>query len=97
MRTYELIFIARPELEEEALTALVGRVRQIMEDNGGQVKKAEPMGRRRLAYPIKKRTHGQYVLIHAGLDRTAISELERSLKLSEDVLRYLLVRLEETE
>jgi len=97
LRTYELIFIAQPELEQEALSALADRLRQVMEDNGGQVKKVEQMGRRRLAYPIKKRTHGQYVLIHASLDRTAISELERSLKLSEEVLRHLLVRLEETE
>lgn len=96
MRTYELIFIVQPELEEEPLNALVDSVQQVMVDNGGEVQKVERLGRRKLAYAIKKRTEGHYVLIHAGLDGTAIGELQRSLRLSEDVLRHMLVRLEET-
>jgi len=97
LRTYELVFIAQPDLDEDALNSLVDRVQQVMTDNGGEVQKVERMGRRRLAYSIKKRTEGHYVLVQAGLDRTAIVELERSLRLSGDVLRHLLVRLDEEE
>ena len=95
MRTYELMFIVRPELEDEALDALVERVQQVMTDNGGQAEKVDRMGRRRLAYPIKKHRDGHYVLIQAGLERLAMTELERNLKLSDDVIRHLLVRLDE--
>jgi small subunit ribosomal protein S6 len=97
LRKYELMLIAKPELEEEGLNGLVTRVQQIMTDHGGQVEKVEQMGRRKLAYTIRKSREGQFVLVHANLDRPAIAELERSLKLTEDVLRYMLVRLDEIE
>ena len=96
LRTYELVFIAQPDLEEEALNALVNRIQEVMVENGGEVQEIEHMGRRKLAYPIGKRLEGHYVLVHASLDHAAIVELERSLKLSEDVIRHLLVRVEET-
>ena len=96
LRTYELVFIAQPDLEEEALNALVDRIQEVMVENGGEVQKIEHMGRRKLAYAIDKRTEGHYVLVQAGLDHAAIVELERSLKLSEDVIRHLLVRMEDT-
>ena len=96
MRTYELMLILQPEIEEENLDAFVDRVQQVMLDNGGQVLKLEPMGLRELAYPIRKRQQGHYVLIQASLERPAILEVERTLKLSEDVLRYLLVRTDES-
>lgn len=95
LRTYELVFIAQPELDEEALTALVASIKQIVTDNGGEIVKAESMGRRRLAYPIGRYNEGHYVLIHAGMERLALNELERRLKLSEDVIRHLVVRLDE--
>ena len=97
MRTYETVFIARPDLEEEGLDALVERQKQVLTDNGAEIIKVEPMGLRRLAYPIKTHVRGHYVLIHAGMELSAIQELERSLKLSEDVLRYLVVRIEPEE
>lgn len=95
LRTYELVFIAQPEMEEEDLTALVDSVRQIITDTGGQVVKVEHMGKRRLAYSIKKRQEGHYVLVHAEFERATMLELERRLGLSEDVLRHILVRLDE--
>jgi small subunit ribosomal protein S6 len=95
LRTYELLFIAQPELDEENLNALIARVQQVILDHAGQVIKVEQMGRRRLAHTIRKRKEGYYVLIHAGLESAAMTELERSLTLSEDVLRYMLIRLEE--
>ena len=95
MRTYELVFIAQPDLDEEGLTALLERATQVITEHGGEIIKAEPMGRRELAYPIGRYTGGHYVLIHAAMEQEAIQELERMLKLSEDVVRHLLIRLDE--
>jgi small subunit ribosomal protein S6 len=95
LRTYELVFIAQPDLDEEALNALTERLVQVITNNGGELVLTEVLGRRRLAYLIGKWREGQYVMIHAKMERPAISELERSLKLSDEVLRHLLVRLDE--
>ncbi len=95
MRTYELMFIVQADLEEEALAAVLERVQQVITTNGGEVVRAEQLGRRKLAYPINHRETGLYMLIHAQMERNAILELERHLRLSEDVLRHLLVRLDE--
>jgi small subunit ribosomal protein S6 len=95
LRNYELVLIAQHGLDEEALNGLTSRIQQVMLDHGGQVASVEQLGRRKLAYPIKKRREGYYVLIKAGLERAAIAELERNLKLSEDVLRYMLVLTDE--
>jgi len=89
------MMIADPDLDEEGLNAVIAQAQQVITDNGGEVIKVEQMGRRKLAYPIQRRREGHYVLIHAGMERVAISELERSLKLSESVFRHLLVRLDE--
>jgi small subunit ribosomal protein S6 len=95
VRAYELIFIGDPDLEQEALDAVVERIQGVITANGGEIIKVESMGRRRLAYPIKRRREGHYMLIHARLDNAAIAELERSLRLADDVLRHMLVRLDE--
>ena len=97
MRTYELVFIVQPDLDEEGLNAFVEQIQKVITENGGEVVKVEQMGKRRLAHPIRHLKDGYYVLIHAKLDRLAMAELERTLKLSEDVLRHLLVRLDEAE
>lgn len=96
MRNYELVLILQPGLDEEGLNSLVARFQQLVVDNKGQVAKVEQMGRRKLAYPIKKQREGYYVLFHVGLERAAISEVERGLRLSEDVLRHIMVALDET-
>ena len=95
MRAYELVFVTQPDLDEEGLGAIVERVKEAMTSNGGEVVKAEHMGKRRLAYTIDKHREGHYVLMQANLERPAIAAVERDLKLSEDVLRHLLVRLDE--
>ena len=95
MRTYELVFIVQPALDEEGLNALVEQVQQVITENEGEVVKVEQMGKRRLAYPIRHLKDGYYVLMHAKLERLSMTELERMLKLSEDVLRHLLIRLDE--
>ena len=95
LRAYELVFVTQPGLDEEGLTGLVERVKETMTTNGGEVLKAEHMGKRHLAYPIGRHHEGHYVLVEANLERPAITAVERDLRLSEDVLRHLLVRLDE--
>jgi len=95
LRTYEFMSIAQPGLDEEGLNALTERIQQVITSNGGEIVKVEQMGRRRLAYPIKKQREGYYILIHAKLSVTAIAELDRTCKLSDDILRYLLLQIEE--
>lgn len=95
MRSYELMFIVHPELEESAFNDLVERVNSWITDSGGQVEKTDQWGKRRLAYPIQKQTDGQYVLIKTQLEPTFCSELEHNLGLQEPIMRFLLTADEE--
>jgi small subunit ribosomal protein S6 len=95
MPRYEMVFIVQPDLEEDAQTALVDKISQTISDLDGQVAQVEPRGRRRLAYAIQRHAYGFYYLVHMDLPREAVRSLERSLKLIEDVIRHLIVRLDE--
>jgi small subunit ribosomal protein S6 len=95
LHTYEFMYILSPEVEEEDLEAVTTRVGQIIADGGGEVLRLEPWGRKRLAYPIKKFREGHYVLAHIQLDPGAVSQLRARLALTEEVIRYLLLRCEE--
>jgi len=95
LRTYELVLVVQPGMDEEGFDAFVSTLTGMVTDEGGQIVDVEHMGRRRLAYPIKKITEGHYVLLHLNLETPALVELERRLKLSEDVLRYLVIRMDE--
>ena len=95
MHEYEMMYILRPELDEAAVAAAISKVSAVVTSNGGEVTKAEPWGRRRLAYPIKQCRDGQYVLMQYKLDPKASTELERTLRISEEVIRYLVIRLDE--
>lgn len=95
MRDYELVMIVSPEVGDEGLSATVEWVQQFILERGGQVKQVEPWGRRRLAYPISRHQEGNYVVAQISLEPQALPALENSLKLSEDVIRHLVVKLEE--
>ena len=99
MRSYELMYILRPDLGgEEAINAQIEKVQGFIKDQGGSVVDSEhsaPWGRRKLAFEIADQQEGYYVLSHFELNPERIDELERSLKLSEAVLRYLLIRGDE--
>jgi len=97
LRTYELMCIVQPELDEEGMTALNARIAEVIAGGGGQVISAEVLGRRRLAFPIRKKTEGVYVLTYANMDTPCMAELERRLRLTEEVIRYLIVRPEEDD
>jgi small subunit ribosomal protein S6 len=92
MRQYELGLVLHPEVEQPDVTEAVDKVGQVIEAVGGEVTSIDVWGRRKLAYPIRKQTEGTYVFLHAQLEPGAILELERNLKLDEEVLRYLLLR-----
>ncbi len=95
LRTYELVLVVQPGLDEEGLDAFVNTFTGMVDEAGGQVVDMEHMGRRRLAYPIRKATEGHYVLLHLNLESPALREIERRIRLSEDVLRHLIVRMDE--
>ncbi len=94
MRDYELVFILHPRLDEEGVTSAIERVTNWVVSNGGEVVETEPWGRRRLAYPIQKQWEGYYVLQRLRMTPDVVPDLERNLRLSEDVMRYLIVRPE---
>jgi small subunit ribosomal protein S6 len=94
LREYELIVVIDPELEEEQFAAALEKIGQYVGNRGGEVVNVDRWGRRKLAYPIKSRTEGNYVVNHIQLDPSQTAELESSLRLSEEVLRHLLIRSE---
>lgn len=93
MREYELVYIVRPDMEEEGLEAVKSKVNEVISASGGQVKEVDVWGKRRLAYPIQRLWEGYYIVNRVQLEPKAIKEVERSLKLSEEVIRHLLVRI----
>ncbi len=99
MREYELYLVLDVDAEEESVEALVERMTQIIAggdgDTGSEVIKVEPRGKRRLAYPIKRKKEGQDIIITFHAPPQTLTEMERVLKLDEQVLRYLLVRTDE--
>ncbi|NLP36953.1 MAG: 30S ribosomal protein S6 [Firmicutes bacterium] len=96
MIKYETMFILKPDLEEDAYTALVERFQGLIEAEGGEVTNVERMGRRKLAYEVKKKfREGYYVLINYKSEPHVTAELERNFKITDDVIRYLIVREEE--
>ena len=95
MRDYELVMIVSPEVADEAVPATIERVQQFIAEQGGEVKEVNPWGRRRLAYPIERHREGSYVVAQLSLDPQRLTALEENLKLSEDVIRHLVVKLEE--
>jgi small subunit ribosomal protein S6 len=94
VRDYELVLIISPEVNDEALDGVIGKVRNTIGAGGGEVTDVNVWGRRRIAYAIKHFRHGIYVVLTAKMAPTATSELERTLFLSEDILRHLLIKLE---
>jgi small subunit ribosomal protein S6 len=92
MRSYELVFIVHPDLDDGDLQDAVASVAGQVERAGGQVTRTDPWGVRRLAYPIQDVREGLYVLLEAELDPQSVAPLERSLHLMDGVMRHLIVR-----
>lgn len=90
---YELVFIVNPEVAEETLQTAIGGVTQFITSKGGTVAAEERWGKRKLAYPIKRFREGSYVLTQFKLAPKWCQELETNLRISENILRHLLVKL----
>lgn len=95
MREYEIMYIIRPDLEEEARKELIERFNTYLTDNGATIDKVDEMGLRRLAYEIKKYRDGYYVVINFKGGQEAVNEFDRQAKYSDDIIRHLIVRLDE--
>jgi small subunit ribosomal protein S6 len=95
MRKYELIFIVRTDFPEEELGKLVTQMEGVVTGHGGKVEKVEKMGRRRLAYRVRRQREGFYVLFVIEGSGETVKEFERRLKVNDAVLKYLSVRVDE--
>jgi small subunit ribosomal protein S6 len=91
MRNYELMYIIRPDVEQETVQAVVEKFQGIIV-NGGEIVKHDIMGKRRLAYEINKHRDGTYVLVHFSAPSTIVTELERVLKITDEIIRHMIVR-----
>ena len=91
MRKYELMYIIRPDVEQEAVQAIVEKFQGVISSSSGEITKHDVMGKRRLAYEIEKFRDGIYVLVNFTAEPTIITELERQLKISDEVIRHLIV------
>jgi len=96
-RTYELMFIVRPDMTEEDLDKLIATLQSAVPASGGTVKSVDKMGKRRLAYTVRKFHDGIYVLMVVEGGGAVIQELERRLRVTEPVIKFLTVRIDEEQ
>lgn len=94
---YEMVVVFSPELDDEALEAALGNITRLITDKGGTVAEVDKWGKRRLAYPIKHASEGIYVLLKCQLKPDTGRALETYMRISEEILRYLLIKLNTEE
>jgi len=92
MRDYELIYVIQPDLDEATLESVVDRVNELVKTNKGEIVKTDKWGKRKLAYPIRKLNEGNYFFSLIKLEPEADSELKRSLKYVEQIIRFSILR-----
>lgn len=95
MNSYELLYIIKPTVEEEARAALIARFADIVKNDNGEVENIDEWGMRKLAYAIDYISEGYYVLMNFKAKTDLPVELERNLKISEDVMRFMVVKKEQ--
>src|SRR5256885_3284782 len=96
-RTYEVMFIVRPDLTDEDVDKLVSTFESNIANTGATLKKTDRMGKRRLAYLVRKFNEGNYILFTVEADGNAIHEIERRLRVSEPVIKFITVRTDEEQ
>ncbi len=96
-RVYEVMFILRPDMAEEDADKLIAGFASTVTNGGGVVKTVEKMGRRKLAYVVRKFNDGNYVLLTIEANGPVVLELERRLRVSEPVIKFITVRMDEEE
>lgn len=92
MRKYEIMYIIRPDLEEEGQKALVERFNNVLTENGAEINEVEEKGRRRLAYEINDYRNGIYIVLYVTAGSEAIDEFDRLMKINDDVLRFMVIK-----
>lgn len=96
-RTYELMFIVRPDMTEEDQDKLISTLEHAVTSSGGQVKNMEKMGKRHLAYTVRRFHDGMYMLLTFEGSGGLVHELERRLRVSEPVIKFMSVRIDEEQ
>lgn len=97
MRKYEIMFIVDPNVPEDEVKQISSQIESVITEGGGEVEQAEMMGLRKLAYEIDKKREGFYVLLTVGSDGEIVKEVERRLRVMDQVLRYLTVRIDKEQ
>ncbi len=97
MANYESVFIARQDISSAQVEQLTETYANIIRENGGEVSKTEQWGLKTLTYKIKKNRKGHYVLFNLNAPAAAVAEMERNMSISEDILRFMTVRVDELE
>lgn len=96
-RFYEVMFIVRPDVEDADLDKLIAGFENTVTSGGGNVRSAEKLGRRKLAYTVRKFNDGNYILLTIDADGKLVAELERRLRVSEPVIKFITVRMDEEQ
>jgi small subunit ribosomal protein S6 len=96
-RFYEVMFIVRPDLAEEEVDKIIASLEQTVTNGGGTIRSTEKMGRRKLAYLVRKFSEGNYILLTVDADGPLVAELERRLRVTEQVIKFITVRMDEEE
>lgn len=92
MRKYEVMYVIRTDIEQEVAQAAVEKFQGIISNGGGEITKHDVLGKKRLAYEIKKFRDGNYVLVNFTAEPAVVAELERVMKISDEVIRYLITQ-----
>jgi ribosomal protein S6 len=97
MRSYEILYVIRPDIEEEAKATLVKRFDEVLTNNGAEIVESKEWGKRRLAYEIEDFKDGYYQIIKYNGDSAAADEFDRLAKINNDIIRHIVVRDEQAE
>jgi len=92
MTCYETLFVVKPTLTDEETAATIAKIKDILTKEGAELVATDDMGMRKLAYPVEKNDRGYYTVLFYKGEGTVINELERNLKISEDVIKFLTVK-----
>ncbi|HEY6446157.1 MAG TPA: 30S ribosomal protein S6 [Acidobacteriaceae bacterium] len=96
-RFYEVMFIVRPDVADEDLDKLIAGLENTITSGGGALRSTEKLGKRKLAYMVRKFNDGNYILLTVDADGALVAELERRLRVSEPVIKFITVRMDEEE
>ena len=91
MKDYEILYVVKP-VEDQNLESVVNKFNTLIEDNGGNVENTDRWGKKRLAYEIQDFNEGLYVLVTFSAESTCVKELDRVMKITDEILRYMIIR-----